>query len=85
MEGEGGTSWEIGTDMDTLSFVKQVTTGHLLYSTWSSAQCSVITQRAGKEAQEGGDIGIPRADSFLCIAETNNNAKQLYPNWNKKE
>ena len=37
MEREGGTSWEIGTDMDTLSCVKQVTNGHLLYSAVLSA------------------------------------------------
>ena len=39
----------------------------------------------GKEAQEGGDIGIPIADSFLCPAETNNSVKQLFPNWEKKK
>ena len=39
----------------------------------------------GKEAQEGGDIGIHIAESFLCTAETNNSVKQLVPNLKKKK
>ena len=29
------------------------------------------TERGGREAQEGGDICVYRADSLLCTAETN--------------
>ena len=40
---EGGMNWEIGTDINTLPYVKQIAWGNLLYSTGSSAWCSVMT------------------------------------------
>ena len=42
-EGEGGTSWEIRFDINTLPCVKKIASGKLLYSTGSSARCSVMT------------------------------------------
>ena len=42
-EGEGGTNWEGGTDIYTPPCVKQIASGKLLYSTGSSAWCSVMT------------------------------------------
>ena len=42
-EGEGGTNWEIRFDINTLSCVKKIAGGNVLYSTGSSAQCSVMT------------------------------------------
>ena len=40
-EGEGGTKRESGVDTYTLPCVKWVSSGKLLYSAGSSAQCSV--------------------------------------------
>ena len=42
-EGGGGTNWEIRIDIYTLPCVKLIASGNLLYSTGSSAQCSVMT------------------------------------------
>ena len=42
-EGEGGINWEIRFDINTLPYVKHIASGNLLYSTGSSAQCSVMT------------------------------------------
>ena len=59
----------------TLPYVNLITSGKLLYSTRSSAWCSVMTERdrmgSRRAAQEGGDICIHIADSVCCIAETN--------------
>ena len=33
----------------------------------------------GREVQEGGDIYIPMADSYPCMAETNIILKSNYP------
>ena len=68
MEGEGGTSWEIRIDMYTLLWVKRIASGEkLLYSTGSSARCSVMAWRGGR----GGDICIHIADSLHWTGETN--------------
>ena len=72
---EGGTNWEIRIDIYTLPCVKQIASGNLLYSTGSSAWCSVMTQMGGmggggREVQEGRDICIHIADSLRCTAET---------------
>ena len=42
-EGVCGMNWEGGTDIYTLSCVKQITIGKLLYRTGSSTWCSVMT------------------------------------------
>ena len=42
-EGVGGMNWEIRIDILTLPCVKQIASGNLLYSTGSSAWCSVMT------------------------------------------
>ena len=42
-EKEGEMNWESTIDMDTLQCIKQIASGDLLYSTGSSAQCSVMT------------------------------------------
>ena len=39
----GGMNWEIGIDIHTLPCVKQIARGNMLYSTGSSAGCSVVT------------------------------------------
>ena len=73
-EGEGGTNREIRFDINTLPCVKWIASGNLLYSTGSSAWCSVTTQMGGRgrgEVREGGDVCIHTADSLHCTAETN--------------
>ena len=42
-EGESRTNWEMGTDIYTLSCVKQIASENLLYHPRSSAQYSVMT------------------------------------------
>ena len=45
-----GIDWEIGTDIYTLLYIKQITNKHLLYSTGNSTQYSVMTYM-GKESK----------------------------------
>ena len=78
MAGRGsGMNWEIEIDIYTLPCVKQRAIGNLLYTTGSSAGCSVGTYMCGmgggcgREVQEGGDICIHIADSLCYTAETN--------------
>ena len=66
MEGEGGGHWESGTDTYTLPCVKQIANGSLLYSTGSSARCSVMTC---KGAMWGWCEGGPRRGrGDICIS-----------------
>ena len=66
----GGINWEIGFDIYTLLYIKQITNKNLLYSTGNSTQCSVVDLNE-KEIQKRGDICIHIADSLRCTAETN--------------
>ena len=50
---EGGMSWEIGTDIDTLLCIKQITNENLLYSIGNSTQCSVVTHMGRKPKKDG--------------------------------
>ena len=76
-EGEHGVNWEIRIDIYTLPCVKYRASGNLLYSSGSSAWCSVMTYMVGlrvggwRKVQEGGDICIHIADSLHFTAETN--------------
>ena len=74
------------TDIYTVSCVKQLVSGKLLYNTRNLAQCSVMTQRGGtgqgQGEEEGGsrgryDICILRADSLHCAAESNRSWKAI--------
>ena len=47
----GGINWEIGIDIYTLWYIKQVTNKELLYGTGNSSQCSVMTCM-GKESKK---------------------------------
>ena len=58
----------------------RIASGELLCSAVSSAGCSAMTYRSGKEAQEGGYACTHVGDSICCTAETNNIIKQLYSN-----
>ena len=70
---------DIKEDLDLIlkSNNRQIASGSLLYSTGSSAQCSVVTSGAEGTGMgwEGGPRGsgvcIHTADSLLCMAETN--------------
>ena len=41
--GKGGINWEIGIDIYTLLYIKQITNKDLMYSTGSSTQYSLMT------------------------------------------
>ena len=63
-------NWEIGVDIYTLLCMKQITNKHLLYSTGTSTQCSLVTY-IERKSKEKRDICILIADSFCCPVETN--------------
>ena len=42
-EREGGINWEIGIDIYTLLYIREITNKDLLYSTGNSTQYSVMT------------------------------------------
>ena len=58
----GGVTWTL-----TLTYVKQIANGNLLYGSENSNRDSVSIQRGGggdgREVQKGGDICVPMADS----------------------
>ena len=69
-------NWEIEIDVCALPCLKHITSGNLLYSAGSSAQCSVVAWMGGmgvgrKEGQEEGDICIHIADLLCYTAEMN--------------
>ena len=61
--GEGGSNWEIRIDIHTLTFIKQIASGKLLYGTGSSGCCSVMTQRGG--IRVGGRL--KREGIYICL------------------
>ena len=76
-EGGFGTNWERSIETFPLPGVKQIANGKLLYNPGSSdpVLCDNLEGwmgwEVGEEAQEGGDICVPMADSWWCMAETN--------------
>ena len=58
--------WESSTDTYTLPCVKDIASGKLMYSTGSSAWCSVMTYRGGigVGGWEGGSRG--RRYMYIC-------------------
>ena len=68
--GWGGMNWEIGIDIHTLLYIKQITNKDLLYSTGNSTRYSVMGSM-GKESKKRGAIGVCMTDSLCCIAESN--------------
>ena len=68
-EGEVGMNWESSIETYTLTYVKWIASGNLLYDTGSSN--SVLCDNlegwdwmgGGREVSEGGDTSIPVADS----------------------
>ena len=61
-EGEGGTNGDGTMKTYSLPHVKQIASGNLLYDSGSSNCCSRGVG-GGREAQGGGDMCIPMADS----------------------
>ena len=61
----------------TLACVKYIASGNLLYDAGSSDPVLCDNPEGcdglggGREAEEGGDMCIPMADSCCCMAETN--------------
>ena len=57
---QGGTTWETRIDILilTLPCTEQIASGNLVDSTWSSARCSVMTQRServgGRRSKRAG-------------------------------
>ena len=49
---EGGMNWEIGIDIYTILYTKQITNENLLYSTGNSTQRSVVTEMGRKSKKE---------------------------------
>ena len=70
-EVEGGMNWESSIGIYIWPCVEQRANRNSLYSTGTSAWCSVTTWRGGMEVHEGGDIRVPMADSCSCMAESN--------------
>ena len=70
-------NWKIGISVCTLPCIKQTVSGNLLYSTGSSARCSMVVWLDGMGQgvwEEGSSMGgayVYRADSRLCTEETN--------------
>jgi len=54
-EGEGGTNWENSIETYILPYVKQISSGKLLYNTGSSTWCSVTTEMVGWYREWEGD------------------------------
>ena len=71
-EGDHGTNGEIGIETYTLPYVKQITSGNLLYDTGSSKPvlCGNVEVwngvGSGREVQEGGNICIPILMTDSC-------------------
>ena len=83
-KGEGGTNWEsiIEIYTNTLPYVKQIANRKLLYNTGSSTWlCDNLEGwdgvGSGREVREEGDICIPMADSWWCMAETKQHCKAM--------
>jgi len=58
---------KVRVDIYTLPYVKQIASGYLLYTTGSSARCSVMSQRRGMGS--GWEGGRFKKDIYLHIAD----------------
>ena len=55
-EGEDGTDWGIGIDTYIPPWATQIASGKLLYSSGSSAQCPLMTEKGGMGEGLGGRL-----------------------------
>ena len=75
-EGDSGMRWENNTETYTLSYVKQIASGTLIYDTGKPKPvlCDNLEgcyrEGDGKELWEGRDKCISNADSWWYMAET---------------
>ena len=73
---KGGINWEIGTDICTLLYIKQITNKNLLYSTGNSTQYSVMAYMVKESKNERRvDICICITDSLCCIPKLTHHCK----------
>ena len=63
-DGERSINWERTNNVST-TMCKTDSSCEAAYRTESSAQCSVMTQRGGREAQEGGSVCTQIADRVV--------------------
>ena len=73
----------LGMGMYTLLYLKQITNKGLLYSTWNSAQCYVVTWMGGEFSGGGNGYGYIYMYGWaplLLIWNYHNIATWLYPN-----
>ena len=74
-KGWGRINWEIGTDIYTLLYIKEITNKDLLFSTRNSSQYSVMTCMGKQSKKEWRYIYIYIyiciTDSLYCTAEIN--------------
>ena len=81
-------NWEIRFDINTLPCVKQRASGNRLYSTGSSAQCSVMTQMGeggrGRSKREGIQVYI-QLIHFIVQQKLTQHCKAILPQLKKKE
>ena len=72
-----GENWESSTEIYTLPYMKQISSGNLLHDTGSSnpVLCDYLevwdAVRDGREILEGGGTCTPMVDSCWCMAEAN--------------
>ena len=76
-EGEAGTNWESSTETHTWPHVKPDGSGNVLYRAGSSVTSRVGQGQGAGEAQEGGDILIPMADSCRYMAKPTQYCKTI--------
>ena len=73
-EGEGGMTWENGTETCILSYVKQIASPGSTHDTECSGWCTGMTQRDGMGRKVGGGFWMgntctPMADSCQCMGK----------------
>ena len=84
-EGEGGMIWEKSIETYTLSYVKQIASGSVMYDTGKPQPVHCYHQKGcgregdGRGVQEGGDTCVPMADSCWCMAKAITILQSKYP------
>ena len=84
-EGESGTNWE-RTETYTLSYVKRIASGEVLYNRGSSDYCSVITWRTEMGVAWGMLMeGIYVYLELIVQQKLTQHYKAIMPQWKNKE
>ena len=66
----GGINWEMGTDIHTTLYIKQITNKDIPRNTGNTTQYSIMVYR-GKESKKRVDTCVCTTDSVCCTRETN--------------